>query len=67
MKKIVLTMFVLIGLFVIVSCDSPNNDKEYTSDTYDWKTTQTDKLKLTQSYTNKDYIEDGIGEVTPIR
>lgn len=67
MKKIVLTMFVLIGLFVIVSCDSPNNDKEYTSDTYDWKTTQTDKLKLTQSYTNKDFIEDGIGEVTPIR
>ena len=66
MKKILLSIFVLIGLFVFVSCDNTNKNN-YTSDNYDWKTPQTDKLKLTQSYEGKDFIEDGIGEVTPIR
>ena len=66
MKKILLSIFVLIGLFVFVSCDNTNKNN-YTSDNYDWKTPQTDKLKLTQSYEGKDFIKDGIGEVTPIR
>ena len=66
MKKILLSIFVLIGLFVFVSCDNTNKNN-YTSDNYDWKTPQTDKLKLTQSYEGKNFIKDGIGEVTPIR
>ena len=44
-----------------------NEYTEYTSKTYDWITPQTDSLKLTQDYKGKDFIKDGIGEVTPVR
>ena len=39
----------------------------YTSETYNWVTPQTESLKLTQDYTGKDFIKDGIGVVTPVR
>ena len=39
----------------------------YTSESYNWVTPQTESLKLTQDYTGKDFIKDGIGVVTPVR
>ncbi len=50
--------------------ETENNKQEeitYTSETYNWVTTKTDSLKLTQDYKGKDFINDGIGEVTPVR
>lgn len=71
MKKILLTFVLLVCVLSLVSCKKCNKDKDedvsYTSETYDWKTPQTDKLKLTESYQGKDFIKDGIGEVTPVR
>ena len=47
--------------------ENNNNNEVYTSDTYNWVTPQTDTLKLTEDYKGKDFIKDGIGEVTPVR
>lgn len=66
MKKILLMIAIVIGVFLITSCET-TTDPGYTSDTYDWKTTQTDKLKLNQDYVGQDFLANGIGEVTPVR
>ena len=43
MKKILLSIFVLIGLFVFVSCDNTNKNM-YTCVNYDWKSPESDIL-----------------------
>lgn len=53
------------GEYVCVG-DHKHDDKKYTSETYSWETPQTDNLKLTESYAGKDFIKDGIGEVSRV-
>lgn len=47
--------------------NNQEEEKNYTSETYNWVTPQTDSLKLKEDYKGKDFIADGIGEVTPVR
>lgn len=65
MKKILFSILLLLGVVFVASCEYTNT--QYTSDTYDWKTPETDNLKLTQEWEGKEFIKDGIGEVTPVR
>jgi len=65
LKKLFVFLFAITCLFAIVGCDK-NNGKNYTSETYPWETPQTDSLKLTESYAGKDFIKDGIGEVSKV-
>lgn len=70
MKKILLTIALIFALVLATGCQTENpdpNEGTMTSDKYDWKTPQTDKLKLTETWENKDFIKDGIGVVTPVR
>lgn len=67
MKKIWLLIAIVISIVLISGCETTNNNNKYTSDNYDWKTTQTDKLKLNQDHTGQDFLTNGIGEVTPVR
>ncbi len=69
MKKIIIPIVLLLSLVALGSCKKckKDNGKTYTSETYSWETKETDKLKLTQDYKGKDFIKDGIGEVTPVR
>lgn len=53
------------GEYVCAS-DHNHDGKKYTSETYPWATPQTDSLKLTASYVGKDFIKDGIGEVSRV-
>lgn len=72
LKKLSALLLCIICVFVIAGCDNTNQntdkdkDTNYTSDTYSWPTTQTDSLKLTKDYKGKDFIKDGIGEVSSV-
>lgn len=66
MKKIWLALLLLVGMFICTSCTTTDNPP-VSSDDYDFKTPQTDALKLTESYEGKEFIKDGIGVVTPVR
>lgn len=61
-------MLLLLGL-TAVGCQKDNDDNDDDEIiTVDSLTTEyTDKLKLTASYKNKDFLADGIGEVTLLR
>lgn len=73
-NKILKFCLIIIALFIIAGCQQPgdnggnnngdNNDNQNTAENYEYKTPETDKLKLTESYEGKDFIKDGIGEVT---
>lgn len=66
-KKLFIFLFTITCLVAIVGCNKSNNDdNKYTSETYSWKTPQTDSLKLTESYVGKNFIKDGIGEVSKV-
>lgn len=66
-KKLFIFLFTITCLVAIVGCDKSNNDdNKYTSETYSWETPQTDSLKLTESYVGKNFIKDGIGEVSKV-
>ncbi len=67
-KKLFIFLFTITCLVAIVGCDKSDNndDNKYTSETYSWKTPQTDSLKLTESYVGKNFIKDGIGEVSKV-
>ena len=69
MKKIFLPVFIFLCILTLASCKKckGKNNTTYTSETYNWVTPQTDSLKLTEDYKDKDFITDGIGEVTPVR
>lgn len=67
MKKIWLSILVFLGAMLIVGCTEDKPDVKYTSETYDWKTPQTDSLKLSQSWEGKNFLTDGIGEVSVVR
>ena len=70
MRKILIPIVLLACLVSLASCKKCNSCKkegDFTSETYSWETPQTDKLKLTADYKGKDFIKDGIGEVTPVR
>lgn len=67
MKKILFSILLVVGLIALAGCQTPQDNTKYTSETYHWNTPETDKLKLTQSWQGKDFIKDGIGEVTPVR
>lgn len=80
MIKNILKYFLLFLLvFILVGCEKPHShdyvngkcacgeeDPNYDpfNDTYDYVTPETDKLKLTTEWQGKDFIKDGIGEVT---
>ena len=70
LKKLSVLLFCIVCVFAIVGCDTTGGNKnentKYTSDTYPWPTTQTDSLKLTKDYAGKDFITDGIGEVSNV-
>ncbi|HPN61310.1 MAG TPA: thermonuclease family protein, partial [Bacilli bacterium] len=65
---LLLVMLLLLGL-TAVGCQKDNDDNDDDEIiTVDSLTTEyTDKLKLTASYKNKDFLADGIGEVTLLR
>ncbi len=73
-NKILKFCLIIIALFIIAGCQQPgdnggnnngdNNDNQNTAENYEYTTPETDKLKLTESYEGKDFIQDGIGEVT---
>ena len=75
-KNILKSLLVFLLLFVVVGCTVPggntnggnnqggNQNQNPFEDNYDYKTPETDKLKLTEDYKGKDFIQDGIGEVT---
>ena len=69
MRKIFLSVFLSLCILTLASCKKckGGDDTTYTSETYSWVTPQTDSLKLTEDYKGKDFIKDGIGEVTPVR
>lgn len=70
MRKIIISLTICLSLVILASCTKCKSCKkagDFTSETYSWETKQTDNLKLTQDYQNKDFIKDGIGEVTPVR
>lgn len=67
MKKILFSILLFLGVILICGCETGDKKNLYTSDNYDWKTPETDKLKLTADWEGKDFITDGIGEVTPTR
>lgn len=72
-KKILKFCLLVVMLFAVASCEQPNNNGGGNNDNnnnnnqtgkYEYKTPETDKLKLTESYEGKNFIDDGIGEVT---
>ena len=73
-KNILRSILVFLLLFVLISCGGDNTgnggntgdggNKDPFEDNYEYVTPETDKLKLTEEYSGKDFIEDGIGEVT---
>lgn len=65
MKKLFVFTFAILCVFILAGCESKNQDT-YTSETYTWLTPQTDSLKLNAEYAGKDFIKDGIGEVTKV-
>ena len=74
-NNILKSLLVFLLVFVLVGCTGGNgggnqgggnqggNENPF-EDNYDYKTPETDKLKLTEDYEGKDFIKDGIGEVT---
>ncbi len=78
-NKILKFCLIFVALFVIASCETqgqqqPPHEHEYINGecscgakdatNYEYTTPETDKLKLTVDYEGKDFITDGIGEVT---
>ena len=73
LKKIGILCAILMLTMTFTSCKTdkptpdPDDDKnKITSENYDWKTPQTDSLKLVQDYKNKSFVKDGIGEVSKV-
>ena len=72
LKKIGIFCAILMFTMVFTSCKTdrptpdPDDKDKVTSETYDWKTPQTDSLKLTQDYKEKSFVKDGIGEVSKV-
>ena len=73
MFKNIFKFFLLFLLvFVVASCEEVPSDGPGqgtgpgtgTEDTYEYVTPETDALKLSAEWEGKDFIEDGIGEVT---
>lgn len=73
-KKIFSFLIAFVLLFVLAGCpatggddnkpDDGGNNPSIDVENYDYKTPVTDELKLNASYEGKDFIKDGIGEVT---
>lgn len=61
-RKILFAACLFLSVVIFVGCDKTTDP-----DNYEWKTPQTDSLKLKAAYEGKEFIKDGIGEVTPIR
>ncbi len=68
-----LLVFILVGCetphtheYVNGKCECGEKDPNYDpfADTYNYVTPQTDSVKLTDEWEGKDFIKDGIGEVT---
>lgn len=65
LKKILNFFIIFIAFLVVVGCDNGNNEDENNENTaFEYTTPVTDKLKLTEDYEGKSFLEDGIGEVT---
>ena len=68
-KKILNFFIIFIAFLLVVGCDNGNQggggggDKIDPS-TYEYTTPVTDSLKLTEDYEGKNFLQDGIGEVT---
>ena len=68
MKKFVKSLFIIFALFatvVLAACgDSGEGDEKGDDPKYEYNTQYTDNLKLTEDYTNKSFVNEGIGIVT---
>ena len=65
-KKILFLPLLMLILF-ITSCEITGGTQNPPATEYEYKTPETDKLKLTASYQGKEFIKDGIGEVSVVR
>ena len=65
-KKILFLPLLMLILF-ITSCEITGGTQNPPATEYEYKTPETDKLKLTTSYQGKEFIKDGIGEVSVVR
>lgn len=62
LKKL-FNIFLVLILVLITGCTVPGGN-DVSSDTYNFTTPETDKLKLSVSWEGKDFVKDGIGKVT---
>ena len=65
-KKILFLPLLMLILF-ITGCEITGGTQTPPATEYEYKTPETDKLKLTASYQGKEFIKDGIGEVSVVR
>ena len=68
MKKFVKSLFVIFALFatvVLVACgESSQGNENEDGPKYEYNTQYTDNLKLTEDYTNKSFVNEGIADLS---